>query len=121
MIAVARTVMFQSAVAALLAATAAAQAAPQQQSIQPLAIEDAVGAAEFQAQGGLGAISPDGALHAYAACDPRRVQKDTTGQASATVNSAYRSLGCDLRLTTLADGTTRTIATTERGGHWGPA
>ncbi|HEU4589173.1 MAG TPA: prolyl oligopeptidase family serine peptidase [Gemmatimonadales bacterium] len=111
-----RGIVLQGLSALLLIGPAAAQ-----QSVTPLAIEDAVGLIELRGQGELGAISPDGALIAYTACDPRRLQGDSSGGGAATAGSAFRSLGCDVRVTALADGSTRTIATSRRAGHWGPA
>jgi dipeptidyl aminopeptidase/acylaminoacyl peptidase len=114
-----RAIATRTLAAAALAALPPA-AAPAQDAILPLAIEDAVGALRLQSGAGEGAISPDGKLLAYAVCDPRRLRGDTTGMGAATPNSAFRSAGCELRIATLAGRTTHTIAS-ERGGHWGPS
>jgi dipeptidyl aminopeptidase/acylaminoacyl peptidase len=110
-----RAVLFSGCLTA--AALAAAETGP---PVRPLEIQDAVLASSFHVQGRL-SFSPDGTSIAYTICDPHRTKADPNDKEGrlATKGSAYRSMGCDVWASSIADGKARNL-TASVGNNWGP-
>ena len=89
-------------------------------SVRPLEIPDAVLASSFHVEGRF-SFAPEGSSVAYAVCDPRRLKADPNDKEAkfATKGSAYRSMGCDVWVSSVADGKARNL-TQGTGNNWGP-
>jgi dipeptidyl aminopeptidase/acylaminoacyl peptidase len=90
--------------------------------VDALTIEDVVGAPFFQGHGRLAALSPDGTIVAYTACNPRLVAVATVADASYSAKSGapLYSRGCDIWLVP-SDGGPARMLPNNIGSSWAPS
>ena len=88
--------------------------------VRPLEIEDAVWAMDLQVQGVAATFSPDGQAVASTVCDPKRRVTGDEEHADATGGVAELRVGCDIWLTPVGGGPSRSLTAAE-GNSWAPS
>ncbi len=116
-----RTTHVSVRVAAALVVACSTLVAHADTKVEPLSIDQAIGAQSFQAQGVVTSISPDSEWVLSTVCDPQRINVNDGAQGMvATQDAAAYSMGCDLWLYSLTGGKQRQL-TRDAGNNWSPS